>query len=80
MPRKTLTAAQAVFEVPPREKFPSRLGAVLGVLYLIFNEGYAASSGAEWMRTDLSGEALRLARILEVLGPQESEKRMLWWR
>ncbi|MEE2035504.1 sigma factor-like helix-turn-helix DNA-binding protein, partial [Rhodococcus sp. CC-R104] len=71
--KKTLTAAKAIFEVPPREEFGSRLGAVLGVLYLIFNEGYAASTGSEWMRTDLSSEALRLARILAQLVPREPE-------
>lgn len=71
--KKTLTAAKVVFEVPPREEFPSRLSAVFGVLYLIFNEGYAASSGTEWMRTDLSGEALRLSRILAELVPGEPE-------
>ncbi|WP_430949319.1 RNA polymerase sigma factor [Rhodococcus sp. 24CO] len=71
--KKTLTAAKVVFEVPPREEFPSRLSAVFGVLYLIFNEGYAASSGTEWMRTDLSSEAVRLARILAELVPGEPE-------
>ncbi len=71
--KKTLTAAKVVFEVPPRDEFPSRLSAVLGVLYLIFNEGYAASSGTEWMRTDLSSEALRLTRILAELVPREPE-------
>jgi RNA polymerase sigma factor (sigma-70 family) len=71
--KKTLTAAKVVFEVPPREEFPSRLSAAFGVLYLIFNEGYAASSGTEWMRTDLSGEALRLSRILAELVPGEPE-------
>ncbi|WP_374700879.1 RNA polymerase sigma factor [Rhodococcus globerulus] len=71
--KKTLTAAKVVFEVPPWEEFPSRLSAVFGVLYLIFNEGYAASSGTEWMRTDLSSEALRLSRILAELVPGEPE-------
>lgn len=71
--KKALTASKAVFEVPGREEFSSRLSAVLGVLYLVFNEGYAASSGDEWMRADLSAEALRLARILAELVPRESE-------
>ncbi|MFZ2174721.1 MAG: RNA polymerase sigma factor [Rhodococcus sp. (in: high G+C Gram-positive bacteria)] len=71
--KKTLTAAKVAFEVPGRDEFASRLGAVLGVLYLVFNEGYAASTGREWMRTDLSGEALRLARILAELVPMEPE-------
>ncbi len=72
--KKALTASKAVFEVPGREEFSSRLSAVLGVLYLVFNEGYAASSGDEWMRAELSAEALRLARILaELVPPRESE-------
>ncbi|PCK28259.1 MULTISPECIES: RNA polymerase sigma factor [Rhodococcus] len=71
--KKALTASKAVFEVPGREEFSSRLSAVLGVLYLVFNEGYAASSGDEWMRAELSAEALRLARILAELVPRESE-------
>lgn len=75
--KKALTASKAVFEVPAREEFSDRLGAVLGVLYLIFNEGYAASSGSEWMRTDLSNEALRLARVLAELVPREPEAHSL---
>lgn len=75
--KKALTASKAVFEVPAREEFSQRLGAVFGVLYLVFNEGYAASSGDEWMRTDLSSEALRLARILAELVPRESEAHAL---
>ncbi|WP_375294477.1 RNA polymerase sigma factor, partial [Microbacterium sp.] len=51
----------------------ARLSAVLSVLYLIFNEGYAASGGERWMRTDLSSEALRLARVLAALVPKEPE-------
>ena len=50
-----------------------RLGAVLGVTYLIFNEGYSATAGEQWMRTDLSAEALRLGRILAGLAPAEPE-------
>ena len=71
--KKTLAAAHAPFEVPPREEHPARLGAVLGVLYLIFNEAYAASSGPEWMRPELSDEAIRLARVLAALQPREPE-------
>ncbi len=71
--KKALTTARVPFEVPEREEFPSRLGAVLGVIYLIFNEGYAASSGGEWIRADLADEALRLARILAELLPDEPE-------
>lgn len=71
--KKTLAAAHAPFEVPPREEHAARLGAVLGVLYLIFNEAYAASSGPEWMRPELSDEAIRLARVLAALQPREPE-------
>jgi len=71
--KKTLTAARVPFEVPAREEFPERLGAVLGVVYLIFNEGYAASSGEEWIRKDLGDEALRLGRVLAELLPGEPE-------
>ena len=71
--KKTLAAAAVPFEVPPREEYPARLSAVLSVLYLIFNEGYAAASGAEWMRADLAREALRLARVLAELVPREPE-------
>lgn len=71
--KKTLSAAKVPFEVPPRAEFANRLGAVLNVLYLVFNEGYAASSGPEWMRADLGAEALRLARILAELVPREPE-------
>ncbi|WP_051142734.1 RNA polymerase sigma factor [Gryllotalpicola ginsengisoli] len=75
--KKTLAAARVPFEVPPREEFPARLSAVLSVLYLIFNEGYAATSGPDWMRTDLSREALRLARVLAGLVPREPEAHAL---
>lgn len=71
--KKTLAAAHAPFELPPREEQPARLGAVLGVLYLIFNEAHAASSGPEWMRPELSDEAIRLARVLAALQPREPE-------
>ncbi|MBM7458941.1 RNA polymerase sigma factor [Rhodococcus coprophilus] len=71
--KKALTAARVPFEVPDREAFPSRLSAVLGVIYLIFNEGYVASSGGDWIRADLADEALRLGRILAELLPEEHE-------
>ena len=71
--KKALTAARVPFEVPDREAFPNRLSAVLGVIYLIFNEGYVASSGDEWIRADLADEALRLGRILAGLLPEEPE-------
>ncbi|WP_300269324.1 sigma-70 family RNA polymerase sigma factor [Microbacterium sp.] len=75
--KKTLAAANVAFEVPPREEHPARLGAVLGVLYLIFNEGHAASSGTDWMRTELGVEAIRLARVLVGLVPKERDAHSL---
>lgn len=60
------------FQVPDRSELPERLDAVLSVIYLVFNEGYSASSGAEHMRPDLTGEAIRLARlVLELLPDPE---------
>jgi len=61
------------YRVPSEEELPARLGAVLAVVYLIFNEGYTASAGSELMREDLSAEALRLGRLLHVLVPGEPE-------
>lgn len=71
--KKTLSAAHVPFEMPPREEHSARLGAILGVLYLIFNEGHAASSGPEWMRPELSLEAIRLTRVLAALIPRERD-------
>lgn len=71
--KKTLAAANAPFEVPPREEHAQRVGAVLGVLYLIFNEAHAASSGPDWMRPELSDEAIRLGRVLAALLPREPD-------
>lgn len=71
--KKTLAAANASFEVPPREERAQRIGAILGVLYLIFNEAHVASSGPEWMRPELSDEAIRLGRVLAALMPREPE-------
>lgn len=71
--KKTLGAAHVAFEMPPREEHAERLGAILGVLYLIFNEGHAASSGPDWMRPELSLEAIRLTRVLVALMPRERD-------
>ncbi len=71
--KKTLAAAKVPFEVPERDAFAARLGTVLGVLYLIFNEGHAATSGQEWMRPELSREAIRLCRVLGELMPTEPD-------
>lgn len=61
--------ARIPYEVPSRESLPARLETVLQVLYLVFNEGYSASSGAALLRTELSGEAIRLGRLLAELLP-----------
>jgi RNA polymerase sigma factor (sigma-70 family) len=71
--KRTLAAAQVPFEVPSREELAERLAAVLEVVYLIFNEGYAATAGDDWMRPELIEEALRLGRILAELLPEEAE-------
>ncbi|WP_280269632.1 RNA polymerase sigma factor [Nocardia wallacei] len=71
--KKTLAAAKVPFEVPERTEFTERLAGVLGVLYLMFNEGHTATSGPDWMRPELSREAIRLARILAELVPSEPE-------
>jgi RNA polymerase sigma factor (sigma-70 family) len=71
--KKALSAARVPFEVPRGDALAERLGAVLEVVYLIFNEGYAATSGADWMRPTLCDEALRLARMLAQLAPAERE-------
>lgn len=71
--KKTLAAADIAFELPPREEFGPRLGSVLSVVYLIFNEGYSASSGSDWMRTDLTDESIRLARVIAALVPDEPD-------
>ncbi len=71
--KRTLGEAGVPFELPAREQLADRLVAVLEVIYLIFNEGYTATRGEHWMRTDLCDEALRLARRLVTLAPQQSE-------
>ena len=71
--KKTLAAAKVPFEVPDPSEWPARLGGVLSVVYLVFTEGYAATSGERWMRHDLAAEALRLGRVLARLLPREPE-------
>ena len=66
------------FEVPERSEYPVRLSAVLSVIYLIFNEGYTASSGRRWIRDELGAEALRLGRVLAALMPA-SPRCTGWW-
>jgi RNA polymerase sigma-70 factor (ECF subfamily) len=71
--KRTLTEARAPFEVPRGAEFTARLSSVLQVLYLIFNEGYSATAGDDWLRPALCEEALRLGRILVGLVPEEAE-------
>jgi RNA polymerase sigma factor (sigma-70 family) len=71
--KKTLAEAHVPFELPVASRRVERLGALLEVLYLIFNEGYAATVGDDWMRPALCEEALRLARMLAALAPGEAE-------
>jgi RNA polymerase sigma factor (sigma-70 family) len=71
--KRTLAEARVPFEVPRGDALAERLSSVLEVLYLIFNEGYAATAGEDWVRPALCEEALRLGRILAELAPQEPE-------
>lgn len=71
--KRTLSDAHAPFELPRGADFKARLSSVLQVIYLIFNEGYSASSGDDWMRPALCEDALRLGRILAELVPNEAE-------
>lgn len=71
--KRTLGEAKVAFEVPRGGALGERLASVLAVLYLIFNEGYAATSGAHWTRPTLCEEALRLGRVLAALMPREPE-------
>ena len=71
--KRTLTAADVPFEVPTGDELTARLSSVLEVLYLVFNEGYSATAGDDWLRPALCEDALRLGRILAELAPQEPE-------
>jgi RNA polymerase sigma factor (sigma-70 family) len=71
--KRTIAEAGVPFEVPSGPERPERLASVLEVVYLIFNEGYAATSGDDWIRPALSDEALRLGRLLASLAPREPE-------
>jgi RNA polymerase sigma-70 factor (ECF subfamily) len=71
--KRKIQEANIPYEVPPQERLPERLAAVRAVIYLIFNEGYVASSGTELVRNDLCAEALRLGRVLCELLPHEAE-------
>jgi RNA polymerase sigma factor (sigma-70 family) len=71
--KRTLTEQQVPFEVPRGADRAERVSGVLAVIYLIFNEGYTATSGDDWMRTELCDEALRLGRVLAGLATEEPE-------
>jgi RNA polymerase sigma factor (sigma-70 family) len=71
--KRTLTAARVPFEVPQGPELSARLASVLEVVYLVFNEGYSATAGDDWVRPALCEDALRLGRILARLMPGESE-------
>jgi len=71
--KRTLSEAHVPFEVPRGPELAARLASVLEVIYLIFNEGYSATAGDDWMRPALCEEALRLGRILAELAPEEPE-------
>jgi RNA polymerase sigma-70 factor (ECF subfamily) len=71
--KRTLAEARVPFEVPRGDALAERLASVLEVIYLIFNEGYAATAGDDWMRPALCEDALRLGRILATLAPREPE-------
>ncbi len=71
--KKTLAAARVPFETPDPAEWRGRLSAVLGVVYLVFTEGYAATAGDRWVRPDLADEAIRLGRIVTGLLPREPE-------
>ena len=71
--KRSLSAANVPFELPPAGELAQRLSSVLAVIYLIFNEGYAATAGDDLMRPQLCEEALRLGRILVALMPREAE-------
>ena len=71
--KRTLAEARVPFEVPRKDELAARLASVLEVIYLVFNEGYSATAGEDWMRPALCEEALRLGRILAELAPGEPE-------
>lgn len=71
--KKTIAEARVPFETPDPAEWAARIGAVLSVIYLIFTEGYAATSGDRWVRVELAEEALRLGRMVAALLPREPE-------
>ena len=75
--KQKISLAGIPYRVPPAEELPERLDAVMAVVYLVFTEGYAATAGAALLRRDLSGEAIRIARVLESLLPDRAEPQAL---
>jgi predicted RNA polymerase sigma factor len=75
--KRTLSESGLVYETPRGEELSERLSSVLEVVYLIFNEGYVASGGEDWLRPQLCNEALRMGRVLTAIAPQESEAHAL---
>jgi RNA polymerase sigma factor (sigma-70 family) len=71
--KRTLSEKRVPFEVPRGDELAARLSSVLAVIYLIFNEGYSATAGEDWVRPQLCAEAVRLGRILAALAPEEAE-------
>jgi RNA polymerase sigma factor (sigma-70 family) len=71
--KRTLAEKKVPFEIPAPGELAERLGSVLGVIYLVFNEGYSATSGQDWIRPELCAEALRLGRLLAGLMPRQIE-------
>ncbi len=71
--KRTLSDAKVPFEVPAVQDRAARLSSVIEVIYLIFNEGYSATAGSDWMRPDLCADALRLGRMLAELAPSDAE-------
>ncbi|HEV7918421.1 MAG TPA: RNA polymerase sigma factor [Solirubrobacterales bacterium] len=71
--KKTLSEANVPFEVPGADEYDDRLSSVLEVIYLVFNEGYAATAGGDWMRPALCEDAMRLGRVLAELTPKQAE-------
>ena len=71
--KRILADKRVPFEIPPPAERAERLASVLEVVYLVFNEGYTATAGADWLRPELTGEALRLGRVLAGLAPDEPE-------
>jgi RNA polymerase sigma-70 factor (ECF subfamily) len=75
--KRKIRDARIPYEVPPRDRLPERLAAVMAVVYLVFNEGYVATAGERLVRTDLAAEAIRLGRMLAALLPDPHEPRGL---